>query len=197
MSRRHTDAAVLEAARICAAEVGVRRTTVADVARRAGASRMTVYRLFPDAKTLWSTLLTREFEQVMSDAEAGARHLPTALERLVEMTVVAVAKVGEDPLVRRVLELDTELLVPYILERLGRSQRLAMARFRELLDEGRRDGSMRPVDGETVAYCLQLIVGSFVLATRVTEHEAKPQRVSAEIRRLLTAYLQAPRSSAS
>ena len=39
MSHRHTDAAVLEAARGCVATMGVRRTTIADVARRAGASR--------------------------------------------------------------------------------------------------------------------------------------------------------------
>jgi len=196
MSRRHTDAALLEAARDCAAVVGVRRTTVADVARRAGASRMTVYRLFPDAKTLWSTLLTREFEQVVEEATASAAHLPTALERLVETTVAALARVSEDPVVRRVLELDTELLVPYILERLGQSQRLAMVRFRQLLDEGRRDGSIRRLDEHTVAYCLQLVVGSFILATRVTEREADPAAVAGELRRLLTAYLRAePRAA--
>jgi AcrR family transcriptional regulator len=189
MSQRHTDAALLAAARDCAAAVGVRRTTVADVARRAGASRMTVYRLFPDARTLWSTLLTREFSDVISEAEAAAEHLPTALERLVETTVVALKRVSEDPLVRKVLELDTDLLIPYIVERLGQSQRLAMATFRRLLREGAEDGSIRLADDFTVAYCLQLVVGSLVLATRVTERETKPTAVEEELRRLLTAYL--------
>jgi AcrR family transcriptional regulator len=189
MSRRHTDAALLEAARDCASVVGVRRTTVADVARRAGASRMTVYRLFPDAKALWSTLLTREFEQVLEEAEAEARHLPTALERLVAMTGVALEKISADPLVRRVIEVDTELLVPYIVERLGQSQRLALTRFRALLEDGQRDGSIRALAPATVAYCLQLIVSSFVLASRVTEREADPSAVAAELRWLLTAYL--------
>ncbi len=189
MSRRHTDAALLDAARECAAVLGVRRTTVADVARRAGASRMTVYRVFPDARTLWSTLLTREFGEVMRDAERSAAHLPTARQRLVEMTVQAVARLADDPLVLRVLELDTELLVPYILERLGQSQRQAMARYRQLLDEGVRDGSIRPLDGPAAAYCLQLVVSSFVLARRVTEREADPAAVSDELRRMLTAYL--------
>ncbi|MBV8445101.1 MAG: helix-turn-helix transcriptional regulator, partial [Candidatus Dormibacteraeota bacterium] len=81
MSRRHSDAAVLEAARECVADVGVRRTTVADVARRAGASRMTVYRMFPDAGALWSTLLTTEFTEVVGAAEAETAHLPTARQR--------------------------------------------------------------------------------------------------------------------
>jgi AcrR family transcriptional regulator len=189
MSRRHTDAALLNAARDCAATLGVRRTTVADVARRAGASRMTVYRLFPDARALWSTLLTREFSDVIRDAEAQSAHLATGLERLVETTVQVLQRVSEDPLVRRVLELDTDLLVPYIVDRLGQSQRFAIARFRHLLAEGTADGSIRAVDEPAVAYCLQLIVGSFILATRVTEQEADPGAVVTELRRLLTAYL--------
>jgi AcrR family transcriptional regulator len=84
MSRRHSDTTVLEAARECVAALGVRRTIVADVARRAGTSRMTVYRLFSDAQTLWSTLLTREFSDVIEAAEQAAAHLPTARERLIE-----------------------------------------------------------------------------------------------------------------
>jgi AcrR family transcriptional regulator len=189
MSRRHTDAALLDAARDCAASLGVRRTTVSDVARRAGASRMTVYRLFPDAQALWSTLLTREFGDVIREAETQAAHLPTALERLVETTVRALQRVSDDPLVRRVLEVDTDLLVPYIIERLGQSQRLAIAKFQQFLAEGQADGSIREVDDSTVAYCLQLVVGSFILSTRVTEREVDPEAVAAELRRMLTAYL--------
>jgi AcrR family transcriptional regulator len=180
---------LLEAARECVAAVGVKRTTVADVARRAGASRMTVYRMFPDAQTLWSTLLTREFSEVIDAAERDAAALPTARERLVAMTVTAVRRIVADPVVRRVLEVDPELLVPYIIERLGQSQRIAMRVFARLLDEGRADGSIRQVDDNVVAYCLQLVVGSFVLAARVTERESDPDAVIVELSRLLDAYL--------
>jgi len=180
---------VLEAARECVAAVGVKRTTVADVARRAGASRMTVYRMFPDAGTLWSTLLTREFSDVIDDAEGSAATLGTARERLVATTVTAVRRIVADPVVRRVLEVDPELLVPYIIERLGQSQRIAMRVFTRLLDEGRADGSIRPVDNNVVAYCLQLVVGSFVLAARVTERESDSDAVVGELSRLLDAYL--------
>jgi AcrR family transcriptional regulator len=159
------------------------------VARRAGASRMTVYRMFPDARTLWSTLLTREFAEVIRQAEAEAAHLGSARQRLVATTAGVVSRVAADRVVRKVLELDPELLVPYIVERLGQSQRLAMVEFRRLLAEGRADGSIRHVDDNVVAYCLQLVVGSFVLAARVTEQESNAQAVVAELRRLLDAYL--------
>lgn len=189
MSRRHSNAAVLEAARECVAAVGVRRTTVADVARRAGASRMTVYRMFPDAQTLWSTLLTREFVDVMRDAEEAAAGLATARERLVEMTVRAVTRIAADEVVQRVLEVEPELLVPYLVERLGQSQRLGMQEFRRVLGEGEKDGSIRAVDADVVSYCLQLVVSSFVVAARVTEREGHSKAAAAELRRLLDAYL--------
>ncbi len=189
MSRRHTDAAVLEAARQCVASLGVRRTTVGDVARRAGTSRMTVYRLFPDARTLWSSLLTREFGDVVAAAQAGAAQLPTARARLVAMTLSAVDRIAADPLVRRVIELDPDLLVPYMVARLGQSQRIAMGEFRRLLREGREDGSIRPVDADVVSYVLQLVVSSFVLAARVTEHEGHSRAATRELGRLLDAYL--------
>ena len=189
MSRRHSDTALLDAARECVATVGVRRTTVADVARRAGASRMTVYRLFPDAKTLWSTLLTREFSEVIREAEAASSHLPTARERLVASAARAIARIATDPVVRRVLELDPDLLVPYITERLGQSQHIAIAQFRRYLDDGRADGSIRPLDPAVMAYLLQLIVGSVVLATRVTERESNPGAVIAELSHMLDTCL--------
>ncbi|MBV8444561.1 MAG: TetR/AcrR family transcriptional regulator, partial [Candidatus Dormibacteraeota bacterium] len=94
-----------------------------------------------------------------------------------------------DPVVRRVIELDPDLLLPYLVERLGQSQRMALAHFRRLLDEGAADGSIRSVDASTVTYMLQLVVGSVVVAARVTEREADPEAVMRELHHLLDAYL--------
>ena len=54
-------ASVLEATRDTVLAVGVKRTTLTDVAKRAGVSRMTLYRMVPDVKTLILAMLTREF----------------------------------------------------------------------------------------------------------------------------------------
>ncbi len=42
------DDQILDAARSCVLDFGLRRTTLAEVARRAGVSRPTVYRRWPD-----------------------------------------------------------------------------------------------------------------------------------------------------
>ena len=51
---------VLDAAREVVLAVGVRRTTLTEVARRAGLSRMTIYRRWPDVRALVADLMTRE-----------------------------------------------------------------------------------------------------------------------------------------
>src|SRR4051794_41760150 len=75
-SLRHNtepQAAYLDAARACILDVGWRRATLTDVARRAGVSRMTIYRTWPDMPTVLGDLMTREWGEVVAKAVAGAR----------------------------------------------------------------------------------------------------------------------------
>src|SRR5262245_47367584 len=73
------DDALLDAARDCLLAVGWRRTTLTDVARRAGVSRMTMYRRWPDMQTLMADLMTREWSSIGAQAQLpGAGEAPTA-----------------------------------------------------------------------------------------------------------------------
>lgn len=189
MSRRHTDASLLAAARKSVIDSGLRRTSVADVARRAGASRMTVYRTFPDGATLWSTLLTSEFATVIRAAEEDAAGLATARLRLVEAIARCVERLADSLLVQRILETDAEVIIPFVTERLGQSQNAVLAIVQRYLEAGRADGSIRRIDHATTAYCLTVVARSFVLASRVTRSEADPAAVSLELRSLLDSYL--------
>src|SRR3954469_2099772 len=89
--RPDNHAAILAAARESVLAVGVRRTTLVDVARRAGVSRMTVYRAFPDVQALVAALMTAEFGVVITESTAAARQLSTGRARLVA-SAVAVAR---------------------------------------------------------------------------------------------------------
>ena len=189
MSQRHSDVALLDAARACVAERGIARTTVADVARRAGASRMTVYRAFPDAATLWSSLLTREVGMIVAEAEAAAASLPTARERLVDGAVRAVVALRADPVFRRVIELDGDRLLPYLTTRRGHAQEIAIATIRRHLEAGRRDGSIRAVRGTAVARLFELVVRSLVAASPALVDDAATPAIDAELRLMLDAWL--------
>src|ERR671927_986256 len=95
-----TDDPVLDAARACVLAVGVRRTTFSDVARRAGVSRMTLYRRFPDLETLLSSLMTWEFGRVVDEARSTAAD-GSCRERAVAMVTTAARRLHEDPLFAR------------------------------------------------------------------------------------------------
>lgn len=180
---------LLDAARRSVLGVGVRRTTMSEVARLAGVSRMTLYRSFPDAQSLLARLMAREFETVVEPARRAAADRPTARERLVEATVAGVEAIAVNPLFARILELDPELLLTYITERLGESQLTVTAMFQGYLDEGARDGSTRTDDPRLVAYCLQLVARAFVVSRRITERAFEPAAAAGELRRMLDAYL--------
>lgn len=176
---------LLEAAYGCVMDVGLRRTTIADVARRAGVSRMTVYRQHVDLSSLVGALLTRELVAVLDAAADEVAELPTARERLVEASILVVDRISGHPLYRRVLDVDPELLLPLVVDRFGSTQLAAREVVRRQLEEGQQDGSVRAADTSLQATCILITVQSFVFSARIVE----PLRLSDELRVLLDGYL--------
>src|SRR3954453_3158478 len=91
--------------------VGVRRTTLTEVARRAGVSRMTLYRMVPDVTTLVLEVMTQEFAGLLTHAERTAGGRRSTRARVVGTAVEVVRALPENPLFRRVLDVDPELLL--------------------------------------------------------------------------------------
>lgn len=185
------DDPVLAAAQACIVDVGLRRTTLADVARRAGVSRMTVYRAHGDLDAIVSKLLTAELVAIIDSARAEVAERESALDRLVGSTVLIVRDIGVHPVFRRVLDLDPELLLPLIVERLGSTQRVALEHLAETIAEGQGDGSVRPVNPRAAALFVLLTAQSFVFSARVVDAEAGAETIGDELGRLLAGYLRA------
>lgn len=178
---------LLDAARECVMDFGVRRTTLTDVARRAGVSRMTVYRRHPDVTSVIAALMTRDFSVAIVAASEQAEG-DSARERLVDETSRAVAALVGSPLFRRILDVDPELVLPYLTVRRGGIQRLAVARFAELIAEGQADGSIRAGDPEVQAGAIELALRGHVFASgAVRSREAAALDI--ELRRMLDGYL--------
>ena len=95
-AQKSSEDLALDAARASILSVGWSRTTLTGIARRAGVSRMTIYRKWPDMGTLLADLMTREW--------SGLVHVDTtstgALERLVRSGVATVRAIRANPLMR-------------------------------------------------------------------------------------------------
>ncbi|RCW43643.1 TetR family transcriptional regulator [Halopolyspora algeriensis] len=185
---RISDATLLQAARECVLAHGVRRSTLTGIARRAGVSRMTLYRRFPDVHSMVAALMTEEFAETLRKAHAAAG-TGTARTRLVTATIRCVRMLQSDPLLQRVLDTDAEMLLPYLVERLGSAQ-LAAERFvHEYLYEGHADGSIRRTDTATQARTLVLIAQSFVISAAPAATGVDPRNLSAELAHSLDSAL--------
>lgn len=185
---RHTDP-ILDAAYASIMDIGLRRTTVAEVARRAGLSRMTVYRQYGDLTAVVSGLLAEEMGDLVTEVRDAVATLPTARERAVESTVRVVRGLGHHPLLRRVLDLDPESLLPYVTDRLGTTQRVILGVLTEEIAAGKADGSIRDVDPALAAFTLELAAQSFVFSSRVVQAEGHEAEVLDELRQLADGYL--------
>ena len=151
----------LDAAREAILAVGWGRTTLTDVARRAGVSRMTIYRRWPDMRSLLADLMTREWGPLVQ-VDAGGRD---AAERLVRNAVGTVRAIRDNPLFARVVELDPELLLPYLLERPGRSQHLVLEVVADQVRAGQAAGQVRAGDPDLLARSIVLACHGFTLST--------------------------------
>jgi len=176
----------LDAARASILAVGWSRTTLTEVARRAGVSRMTIYRKWPDMGALLADLMTREWTDLVRLDTTGA----TALDRLVRGGVATVQAVRANPLFARIVELDPELLLPYLLDRPGRSQRLVIDAVAGQIRAGQESGEIRAGDPELLARSIVLACHGFTLSVRtMTAGGLDEGRLDAELAALLEGYL--------
>jgi AcrR family transcriptional regulator len=158
-----TTEAILSSARAAVLDFGVRRTTLSDVARRAGVSRMTVYNHCGDLHELMRALMTLEFgtllERVAVDADGE-----DARGRLVAALVLIARQLPTNPLFKKVRAAEPELLAPYVLERLGGTQRVGLQLIERSIAEGQADGSIRAGKVRALAAIVLLIEQSFVFS---------------------------------
>ncbi|MFB4309002.1 TetR/AcrR family transcriptional regulator [Actinomadura sp. GTD37] len=189
---RTADDAVLDAARDCVLAVGVRRTTLTDIARRAGVSRMTLYRRWPDVRTIVADLMTREWTGIGAALQPPDDGRPVR-PRMVEGLVTGVRTFRDHPLLRKIVEVDPELLLPYLLDRCGASQRAFLGWFEEAIAAGQQDGTVRAGHPGRQARALLLVVQSFALSAPIMIEPADPElgadALDAELRHALESML--------
>ena len=170
---------VLDAVRDCVLAVGVRRTTMTDVARRAGLSRMTLYRRWPDVRSLVGDLMTREWIAVATGSMPERRPELGTRPPLIDGLVAGVEAFRAHPLFQKIVDVDPELLLPYVLDRRGASQEALLELLAGALREGHADGSVREAPTARQARTVLLILQSFALSLRTMTDEDDPELTTA------------------
>jgi len=99
---------IVEAALGCFVEVGIRRTSMDDIARAAGVGRTTVFRRFESKDRLVQIVLLRIVGQATERVRAVFQGAPDLETGLTEALVVAVKELRDHPLFAKVLRIEPE-----------------------------------------------------------------------------------------
>lgn len=174
---------ILAAAGSCVTDFGPDRVTLAEIARRAGVSRPTVYRRWPDTRSILAALLTNRVTAAVRDVPVRG----CGREALVERIVAVAERLRGDDLVMAVLR--SELAMVYITERLGTSQQMLIDALADNLRAAQRDGSVRPGDPHRLAAMVLLITQSAIQSGQIVRPILDADALAAELRHALNGYL--------
>jgi AcrR family transcriptional regulator len=180
----------LDAARACILDVGWRRTTLTEVAKRAGVSRMTIYRAWPDMGSLLGDLMTREWVGIAATTQGAAADTTTP-EGIAEAALATVRALRDNELFVRIVELDPDLMLPYLLHRRGRSQEALVEILAAEIASGQVGGAIRSGDPVLMARSLTLAGHGFVFsALTMTDDRVGLDDLDAEYARAVARALE-------
>ena len=183
---RSTDDAILDAAADLIVHLGVRRTQLAEIARRAGVSRPTDYRRWPDVQAVIGALLTREILSTLEGTSLEVHDRETFVDRVVEVAV----RLRDHPVLGALLHSDdSDLLLRYVVERLGASQRGLLEALRTGIEQGQAVGSIRAGEPTELAAMVLLITQSTVQSHRMVASLLPEAAWRRELARALNGYL--------
>ena len=176
---------ILDAAASCVIAYGIDRVTLAEIARRAGVSRPTIYRRWPDTQALLAALLTARIIGVLRDVPSRG----AGREALVERIVGVAERLRHDDVVMSVFHSAPELAMVYIAERLGTSQQILINAVAAELEVAQRDGSVRAADPRQLAAMCLLITQSTIQSAQIVEPILDADALAIELAHSLNGYL--------
>jgi AcrR family transcriptional regulator len=164
---------ILDAAASCVTAYGIERVTLAEIARRAGVSRPTVYRRWTDTRQILAALLTTRVIGVWRDTASQGRGRAALVER-----IVAVAdRLRHDELIMSVLGSAPELAMTLI--------DAAAAE----IEAAQRDGSVRAGDPRQLAAMVLLITRSTIQSAPIVRPILDDDALARELTHSLNGYL--------
>lgn len=159
-----TAARLIDAAYEQFRRMGIRRSTMDDVAKRAGVSRVTVYRRFSTKDLLVQQVIRREFRRYFDRFLSDIERAETVADRVVLGFVSSLRAIRGNPLIGGLMDVEPESVVPSMISDGGRT----MATVREFVaGQLRREQAAgtvpSAVDVDVVAELMVRVSTSFLI----------------------------------
>lgn len=158
-----TNTDVLDAAYDLFCQRGIQRTTMDDVARRAGLSRITVYRRTSSKEALVEQVVLREFRRYLDQFLLDVARARSVEERVVTGFVSSLRAIRSNPLIGGLIAAEPQTLVP-TLEMSGRTLATVSQFVAGQLRREQAAGNVgRGIDVDMVAEVMVRLTTSFLL----------------------------------
>jgi AcrR family transcriptional regulator len=154
---------ILDAALAVYEEFGLRRTSIDDVAKRAGLGRATVYRRFPQKGDLIAAVGMREVERFLAVVDVEISKAANAEDRMIEGFVAVVRGLRKHTLLNRLLSSEPEALLPGLTLDGGPVIALARDYLVTKIRADQQAGHLAEFDPEPLAEMLARLMHSIVL----------------------------------
>jgi AcrR family transcriptional regulator len=176
---------ILEAAAYCVVAYGLERVTLAEIARRARVSRPTVYRRWPDIRSVLAALLTTRIVAALDAVPSRGVGRAAVVERVVGVSV----RLREDEVVMAVFRKAPDLTMVYLTERLGTSQQILIDTLAADIKLAQEEGSVRPGEPRQLAAMCLLVARSTIQSGAIVAPILDADALDVELAHCVDGYL--------
>src|ERR1700742_2478493 len=176
---------ILEAAACCVTAYGVERVTLAEIARRARVSRPTVYRRWPDIRSVLAALLTARIVASLDAVPCRGVGRDAVVRRIGEVA----EHLRDDEVVMAVMRKAPELTMVYLTERLGTSQQILIDTLAADIKLAQEEGSIRPAEPRQLAAMCLLVARSTIQSAQIVAPILDTHALDLELAHCLDGYL--------
>ena len=176
---------ILDSAAYCVVAYGLERVTLAEIARRARVSRPTVYRRWPDIRSVLAALLTTHIVAALDAVPSKG----VGREAVVQRIVGVGERLRNDEVVMAVFRKAPELTMVYLTERLGTSQQILIDTLAADIKLAQEGGSVRPGEPRQLAAMCLLVARSTIQSGAIVAPILDADALNVELAHCLDGYL--------
>ncbi len=182
---------ILDAAYEQFSRMGIQRSTMEDVARRAGVSRITVYRRFATKDALGEQVIRREFRRYFDQFLLDIEQAETAADRVVLGFVSSMRAIRRNPLIGGLMATEPDTVVPTMINDGGRTVATVRRFVAGQLRREQRAGTVPDdLDVDFVAEMMVRVSASFLAIPSELVDLDDDEQVAAVARRFLVPMLE-------
>jgi AcrR family transcriptional regulator len=157
------DEKIMDAALVRLLQVGIRRASLDDIARRSGLNRVTIYRRFAGKDNLIEAVIMREIERMLAEVGRIAAE-GTDVDDQIERTALYVLRQAlSHPLLTQLIEVSPEEAMEFYTVRGEEMVSSAIGYIVTILERGQAVGVLDAYDARPVAELLARLAHSLLL----------------------------------